>query len=934
MAEKYIIIKGARQHNLKNIDIKIPRDKLVVITGLSGSGKSSLAFDTIYAEGQRRYVESLSAYARQFLELMEKPDVDMIEGLSPSIAIEQKALSKNPRSTVATITEIYDYLRLLFARLGQPFCPKCNIPISGMSASQMVDEVLNLPDGTKFVVAAPIARGNKGEFKRELELFRKQGFLRAYIDGELKELSDTTIELNKYIKHDIDIVVDRLVKKDGIKDRLTDSIEMALKIGKGMIAIHVIDGEVFLFNQNFACTSCGFTFQEVSPRLFSFNNPHGACPTCDGLGTKRFFSPELLVTNEELPLKDGAIRALVQRDGTIKFMHDFYVIAKHFGVSQKTPFKNLPEKMKEFIFYGRAAYTDSRLEKEVPTFNGIIRWLEESYRSLYYSSYRDMFEEYLVYGVCPTCNGKRLKKESLAIKINGKNISDITAMDIGRAYDFFQELSFTGNKAVIATRILKEIRERLGFLLEVGLSYLTLDRSAMTLSGGESQRINLATQIGSKLAGVLYVLDEPSIGLHPRDNNKLIKTLKSLRDIGNSVIVVEHDKDTILSADWVIDLGPHAGERGGEVMAEGTPQQIIENPKSLTGLYLSGKKFVELPERRRKPFFEFLTLEGASENNLKNVTVKFPLRTFTCVTGVSGSGKSTLVIDTLYRAIAKKFYRSTERPGKFKNLTGIHYIDKIIDVDQSPIGKTPRSNPATYIGFFTLIRELFAMLPESKLRGYTASRFSFNVSGGRCEACNGEGYVKVEMHFMADIYVLCEQCGGKRYNRETLEIRYKGKNISEVLDMTVKEASHFFENVPNLSRILDIVDEVGLGYIRLGQSATTLSGGEAQRIKLAKELTKKDTGRTLYILDEPTTGLHFDDVKKLLKVLQKLVDMGNTVIVIEHNLDVIKSADWIIDLGPEGGEKGGYIVAEGTPEDIANNPNSVTGEFLKELLKR
>lgn len=931
MAEKYIIIKGARQHNLKNIDLKIPRDKLVVITGLSGSGKSSLAFDTIYAEGQRRYVESLSAYARQFLELMEKPDVDFIEGLSPSIAIEQKALSKNPRSTVATITEIYDYLRLLFARIGQPFCPKCKIPISGMSTSQMVDEVLNFPDGTKFVVAAPIARGNKGEFKRELELYKKQGFIRAYIDGELKELS-TNIELNKYVKHDIDIVVDRLVKKDRIKDRLTDSIEMALKIGKGMLAIHVVDGETFLFNQNFACTACGFTFQEISPRIFSFNNPHGACPTCDGLGTKRYFSPELLVTNEELALKDGAIKVLVQRDGTIKFSHEMYTISKHFGVPYKTPFKNLPEKMKEFLFYGRAAYTDSRLEKEVPTFNGIITWLEESYRNLYYSSYRDMFEQYLVYGICPACNGKRLKKESLSILINDKNIYDLTSMDIGKAYDFFEKLKFSGNKELIASRILKEIRSRLSFLLEVGLSYLTLDRSAMTLSGGESQRINLATQMGAKLAGVLYVLDEPSIGLHPRDNYKLINTLKNLRDIGNSVIVVEHDKETILSADWVIDLGPFAGENGGAIVAEGTPQQIMENPKSLTGLYLSGKKSVTAPEKRRKPDNKFLILEGASENNLKNLTVKFPLQTFICVTGVSGSGKSTLIIDTLYKAIAKKLYRSSERPGKFQKLTGLEFIDKIIDVDQAPIGKTPRSNPATYIGFFTPIRELFATLPESKLRGYTPSRFSFNVSGGRCEACNGEGYVKVEMHFMADIFVLCEQCGGKRYNRETLDIRYKGKNISEVLEMTVREASVFFENVPTLKRILNIVDEVGLGYIRLGQSATTLSGGEAQRIKLAKELTKKDTGRTLYILDEPTTGLHFDDVRKLLKVLQKLVDMGNTVIVIEHNLDVIKNADWIIDLGPEGGEKGGYIVAEGTPEEIANNKNSVTGEFLKDLL--
>lgn len=931
MSEKFINIRGARQHNLKNIDVKIPRDALVVITGLSGSGKSSLAFDTIYAEGQRRYVESLSAYARQFLELMEKPDVDLIEGLSPSIAIEQKALSKNPRSTVATITEIYDYLRLLFARLGQPFCPKCDIPITGMSVSQMVDEVLNLPEGTKFVVAAPIARGKKGEYKKELEIFRKQGFARAYIDGEFTELS-REIELNKYVKHDIHIVIDRLIRKEGIKDRLTDSIEMALKIGKGMLAVHVMEGEQFIFNQNFACTECGFTFQEISPRMFSFNNPYGACSTCDGLGTKKYFSPELLVTNENLSLKDGAIRVLVKRDGTVHFIHDFLTICKYFNVPIKTPYKNLPENMKDFIFYGKSAYTDTRLQKEVPSFSGIIPWLENMYKSSYYSSERELFEQFLAYGTCPSCNGKRLKKESLAIKIDGKNISDIVEMDIEGAYDFFKSLMFTGNKEIIAARILKEIRERLNFLIEVGLSYLTLNRSAMTLSGGESQRINLATQIGSKLAGVLYVLDEPSIGLHPRDNAKLVKTLKELRDIGNSVLVVEHDKETILSADWVIDLGPFAGEKGGEVIAEGRPEEIAKNEKSLTGLYLSGKKTVEYPKIRRKPSDKFLVLENVTQNNLKDITVKFPLQTFICVTGVSGSGKSTLIVDTLYRAVAQKFYRTTEWVGKYRNITGLEHIDKIIDVDQSPIGRTPRSNPATYIGFFTQIRDIFAMLPEAKLRGYTASRFSFNVAGGRCENCNGEGYVKVEMHFMADIYVLCEQCSGRRYNRETLEIRYKGKNISEVLDMTVKEASYFFENISSLKRILDIVDEVGLGYIRLGQSATTLSGGEAQRIKLAKELTKRDTGRTLYIFDEPTTGLHFDDVKKLLKVLQKLVDLGNTVIVIEHNLDVIKSADWVIDLGPEGGDKGGYIVAEGTPEEISKNKNSVTGVYLKELL--
>lgn len=928
MYEKYITIKGARQHNLKNIDLKIPRDALVVITGLSGSGKSSLAFDTIYAEGQRRYVESLSAYARQFLELMEKPDVDMIEGLSPAIAIEQKALSKNPRSTVATVTEIYDYLRLLFARLGQPFCPYCDVPISAMSVSQMVDEILNLPDGVKFIVAAPIVRGKKGEYKKELETFRKQGFLRAFIDGEQVELS-SQIELNKYVKHNIDLIIDRLIKKDGIKDRLTDSVEMALKISRGFLSIHVVDGEQFLFNQNFACKECGFTFPEISPRMFSFNNPYGACPSCDGLGIKRFFDPSLLVINDSLTFKDGAIRPLLKRDGTVHFIQDYLKICKFFQIPFNTPFKNLPERMKEFIFYGKAAYADARLEKEVPYFSGVIPWLENMYRTATYGTNKELFEQYLSYGVCPSCNGKRLKKESLAVKISGKSISDVAAQNIGEAYTFFNNLVFSKGQEVVSERILKEIRERLKFLIDVGLSYLTLDRSAMTLSGGESQRINLATQIGSKLVGVLYVLDEPSIGLHPRDNSRLITTLKELKEVGNTVIVVEHDKETILSADWVVDLGPGAGEHGGEIVAEGTPKDIMNNDKSLTGLYLSDKKKIQLPQKRRSHKDRFLVLEGARENNLKNITVRFPLETFICVTGVSGSGKSSLVIDTLYKAIAKKLYRTSDTPGKYSKLSGIEYIDKIIDVDQSPIGRTPRSNPATYVGFFTLIRDIFASVPEAKVRGYSASRFSFNVAGGRCENCNGEGYVKVEMHFMPDLYVLCEQCSGMRYNRETLEIKYKGKNINDVLNMTVTEANQFFENIPSLKRMLNVVDEVGLGYIRLGQSATTLSGGEAQRIKLAKELTKRDTGKTLYIFDEPTTGLHFDDVRKLLKILQKLVELGNTVIVIEHNLDVIKSADWVIDLGPDGGENGGYVIAEGTPDDLIKNTASVTGQYLK-----
>lgn len=930
--KKYITIKGARQHNLKNIDLKIPREAFVVITGVSGSGKSSLAFDTIYAEGQRRYVESLSAYARQFLELMEKPDVDFIEGLSPAIAIEQKTISKNPRSTVATVTEIYDYLRLLFARVGKAFCPNCNIPITAMSVSNMIDEVMKFPEGTKVIISSPIVRGRKGEYKKELELYKKQGFSRVKIDGVIYNISEVP-ELNKQIKHDIDIVIDRIIIKNNVRNRVADSLEMAVKLSNGVVAIDVIDGERFIFNKNFACNECGYTFMEISPRLFSFNNPYGACDTCDGLGVLKFFDPQLVVKNDELSIINGAITPWVSKNGTIRYIDALKKIATHFKVSLDVPFNKIPEQMKRFILYGKSASSDTRLAMSIPHFTGVIPWLEENYKKAVYEEEKDFYENFMGEGVCPTCGGKRLKKEILSVKIDGYSISDVTELTVEKAYDFFNNLKFTGSEAVVAHRILKEIKNRLGFLVDVGLTYLTLNRSASSLSGGESQRINLATQIGSKLSGVLYVLDEPSIGLHPRDNTKLINTLKELRDLGNTLLVVEHDEETIRASDWVIDLGPGAGEQGGEITAEGTPEDIIANEKSLTGAYLSGKKSIPVPEVRRKPKGKYITLFGAKANNLKNIDVKFPLETFICITGVSGSGKSSLIIDTLFKACSRRLYGSSAQPGNYEKITGLEYIDKVIDIDQSPIGRTPRSNPATYTGVFTPIREIFAMLPESKLRGYSAGRFSFNVSTGRCHYCNGEGYVKVEMHFLPDVYVLCEECGGKRYNRETLEIIYKGKSIYDILTMTVKEAHEFFANYPKISGMLKILEEVGLGYIKLGQPATTLSGGEAQRVKLAKELVKKSTGRTLYILDEPTTGLHFDDIKKLIFLLQNLVDMGNTVIVIEHNLDVIKSADWIIDLGPEGGDKGGYIVAEGKPEDIAKNPASYTGQYLKKVLR-
>ncbi|MCX7769853.1 MAG: excinuclease ABC subunit UvrA, partial [Proteobacteria bacterium] len=879
-----------------------------------------------------RYVESLSAYARQFLELMEKPDVDFIEGLSPAIAIEQKTISKNPRSTVATVTEIYDYLRLLFARVGKAYCPNCDIPITAMSVSNMIDEVMKFPEGTKIMISSPVVRGRKGEYKKELELYKKHGFSRVKIDGVVYNISEVP-ELNKQVKHDIDIVIDRIVIKNGVRSRVADSVEMAVKLSNGVVAIDVIEGERFIFNKNFACNKCGYTFMEISPRLFSFNNPYGACDTCDGLGVLKFFDPQLVIKNDELSINQGAITPWTNKNGTIRFIESLRKIASYFKVSLELPFNKLPEEMKRFILYGKSASSDTRLAINIPQFIGVIPWLQENYKRAVYEEEKAFYESFMGEGVCPACKGKRLKKEILSVKINGCSISDITEMTVEKAFDFFNNLKFTGSEAVIAERILKEIRNRLGFLTDVGLTYLTLNRSASSLSGGESQRINLATQIGSKLSGVLYVLDEPSIGLHPRDNTRLINTLKNLRDMGNTLLVVEHDEETIRTADWVIDLGPGAGEHGGKVIAEGTPEQIINNQNSLTGQYLSGKKSITVPKTRRKPKGKYLVLYGAKSNNLKNITVKFPLETFICVTGVSGSGKSSLIIDTLYRACSRRLYGSSEQPGNYEKISGLEYIDKVIDVDQSPIGRTPRSNPATYTGVFTPIREVFAMIPEAKLRGYRAGRFSFNVNEGRCQYCNGEGYVKVEMHFLPDVYVLCEECNGKKYNKETLEITYKGRNIYEVLMMTVTEAHTFFSNYPKISEMLRILEEVGLGYIKLGQPATTLSGGEAQRVKLAKELVKRSTGKTLYILDEPTTGLHFDDIKKLLFLLQKLVDMGNTVIVIEHNLDVIKSADWIIDLGPEGGDRGGYIIAEGTPEDVANNPNSYTGQYLNRILK-
>ena len=937
MASDKIIIKGACEHNLKCIDVEIPRDKLVVITGISGSGKSTLAFDTIYAEGQRRYVESLSAYARQFLEQMEKPDVESIEGLSPAISIEQKTTSKNPRSTVGTVTEIYDYLRLLFARIGKPHCYSCGKEITAQTITQMVDQILTLPEGTKINLLSPMIRGRKGEYRKELNQLRKDGFVRVIIDGVQHDLADE-ITLDKNKKHDIDIIIDRLIVKEGIQRRLADSLETALNHAEGIVKVAIIDGETLLFSESFACIDCGISYPEMTPRMFSFNNPYGACPDCTGLGTRMYFDADLVVPNPELSIREGAIAPWEKRLSGW-YHQTLEALAKAFHFDIHTPFSKLPKKAQDIILNGSKGEKiefwweedGGRRHTYQKEFEGVLTNLERRYRESESDQVREELEKYMNIMPCPTCNGARLKKEALFVRISRHNICEVTAFSIKDALAFFAALSLTAKEEEIARRILKEIRERLNFLVNVGLDYLSLDRSSGTLSGGEGQRIRLATQIGSSLVGVLYILDEPSIGLHQRDNARLLQTLKHLRDIGNTVLVVEHDEETILEADHVIDMGPGAGVHGGEVVAQGTPAEIMENPASLTGRYLSGALAIRVPNQRRKPE-RFLRISGASENNLKNVTVDIPLGVMSCVTGVSGSGKSTLVIDTLYKVLCQRLYRSREKAGTVKQIAGIEVLDKVINIDQSPIGRTPRSNPATYTGVFADIREIFAQLPDSKVRGYKPGRYSFNVKGGRCEACSGDGIIKIEMHFLPDVYVQCEVCKGARYNRETLEVRFKGKSIAEVLDMTVSQAVQFMEHIPRIRNKLTTLEEVGLGYIKLGQSATTLSGGEAQRVKLAKELSKRATGRTIYILDEPTTGLHFADIQKLLEVLEKLVEGGNTIVIIEHNLDVIKTADYLVDLGPEGGDRGGEVIATGTPEEVAQVTGSYTGMFLRKLL--
>ena len=936
MANDFIEIKGAREHNLKNIDINIPKNKLTVITGLSGSGKSSLAFDTIYAEGQRRYVESLSAYARQFLELMKKPDVDSIEGLSPAISIEQKTTSHNPRSTVGTVTEIYDYMRLLWARAGTPYSPATGLPIESQTVSQMVDKIAAMPQGTKLLLLAPIARGKKGEFKKEIESLQKQGFQRLKVDGELYDI-DSVPALAKTIKHDIEVVVDRIVVKPDMQERLAQSIETALKLSDGLLyAENYETKERSIFSSKFACPVSGFTIEEIEPRLFSFNNPFGACPHCDGIGAKLYMDPNLVIPNENLSLSQGAI-APWNTGKSAFYTQTVNSLADFLQISTSTPWKDLPEKAKNIILYGSGNVCVpmyfSRFMTDKP-FEGVIPNMERRFLETDSAWIRDEFSKYQSAAPCEFCHGKRLKPEALAVKINGFDIMDASELSIKNALEWFShvEEKLPPKKAEIAHKILKEIIDRLTFLNNVGLNYLSLSRQSGTLSGGESQRIRLASQIGSGLTGVMYVLDEPSIGLHQRDNDRLLATLTRLRDIGNTVIVVEHDEDAIRSADYLVDMGPGAGDLGGNVMAKGTVAEVLKNPNSLTAQYLNGVKKIEVPKRRRKGNGKFIELKGAKTNNLKNVNVKIPLGTFTCVTGVSGGGKSSLILETLFKALDKEVNGSRVPAGRYDSISGVENIDKIIDIDQSPIGRTPRSNPATYTGLFTNIRDWFAGLPEAKARGYTAGRFSFNVAGGRCEACKGDGVTKIEMHFLPDVYVECDECHGKRFNRETLEVKYRDKSISDVLDMTVDEAYKFFEAIPSIKNRLSLLQQVGLGYIHLGQQATTLSGGEAQRIKLSKELSKRATGRTLYILDEPTTGLHFEDINKLLQVLHTLVDQGNTVVVIEHNLDVIKTADYIIDLGPEGGDGGGKIIAKGTPEEVAKFVSSYTAKYLKKYL--
>lgn len=935
-----IEVKGARVHNLKNIDVTLPRDQLVVLTGLSGSGKSSLAFDTIYAEGQRRYVESLSAYARQFLGQMDKPDVDAIEGLSPAISIDQKTTSRNPRSTVGTVTEIYDYLRLLYARIGHPICPNHGIEIASQTVEQMVDRIMAYPERTRLQVLAPVVSGKKGRHVKLLDDIKKQGFVRVRIDGEMLDLGEE-IELDKNKKHSIDIVVDRIVIKDGIEPRLADSLETALKLADGRVVIDVIGEEELLFSEHLACPICGFSIDKLEPRMFSFNSPFGACPECDGLGAKLEVDPSLVIPDASLTLNEGAI-APWEPISSQYYPQLLKAVCAHFGIDMDTPVKDLPKHQMEIILYGSGNeriyfhYENDfgQVRDNMIQFEGVLNNIERRYRETSSDFTREQMERYMAQQPCPKCKGYRLKPESLAVKVGGKHISEVTDYSIAEARSFFAHLELTEKEQAIARLILREIESRLGFLVNVGLDYLTLSRSAGTLSGGEAQRIRLATQIGSRLTGVLYILDEPSIGLHQRDNDRLIATLRQMADIGNTLIVVEHDEDTMLAADYLIDIGPGAGVHGGKVVAAGTPREVMKNPDSLTGQYLSGKKFIPLPPERRKGDGRFVEIRGAKENNLKNINVKFPLGLFIAVTGVSGSGKSTLVNEILHKALAQKLQRAKAKPGAYKEIKGIEHLDKVIDIDQSPIGRTPRSNPATYTGVFDDIRDVFASTNEAKIRGYKKGRFSFNVKGGRCEACHGDGIIKIEMHFLPDVYVPCEVCHGKRYNRETLEVQYKGKNIADVLDMTVEDAISFFENIPKIRRKLQTIADVGLGYVKLGQPATTLSGGEAQRVKLASELHRRSTGRSFYILDEPTTGLHVHDIAKLLDVLHRLVENGDTVLVIEHNLDVIKTADYIIDLGPEGGDGGGTVVATGTPEKVAEHPTSYTGKYLKPVLER
>ena len=939
MSSNYLIIKGAREHNLKNIDVKIPREKLVVITGLSGSGKSSLAFDTIYAEGQRRYVESLSAYARQFLGIMEKPDVDFIEGLSPAISIEQKATSRNPRSTVGTLTEIYDYLRLLYARIGIPYCYNCGKRIQRQTPQQIVDSILGFPEKTKIIVLAPLVRGRKGEYREILREVRREGFVRVRIDGKIFDV-DQPIKIDKNKKHKIDVVVDRLIVNSSIKERLTESVELALNIGSGLINVSVNGEKEHVFSEHFACPDCGISYEELSPRMFSFNSPYGACPDCDGLGTRMEIDPDLLVPDKRKSLSEGAIVPLGEQPRGNWYSAILKGLAKKYRFDFVTPYYKLSEEARNVLLYGTSGsvvsvnYNSERMQGQYNApYEGVINNLKRRYTQTNSAGIRAWINQFMSIKPCPTCHGARLKKESLAVKIEGLSISALTAKSVSQLRHFFNELTLNATEEIIAHQILKEIRARIDFLVNVGVEYLTLDRSAQTLSGGEAQRIRLATQIGSQLVGVLYILDEPSIGLHQRDNRRLLNTLTRLRDIGNTVLIVEHDHETIEHGDFILDLGPGAGETGGYIVSQGTPAEIKADKNSLTGQYLAGKKRIEYNPNRRHGNGKQLCLCGASGNNLKNITAYFPLGKFICVTGVSGSGKSTLINETLYPILHRHFYSSTQNPLAYESIRGIEYIDKVIDINQNPIGRTPRSNPATYTGTFGIIRDLFASMKESKIRGYKAGRFSFNVKGGRCEACSGDGIKKIEMHFLPDVYVPCEVCKGKRYNRETLEIKYRGKSIADVLDMSVKEALGFFEKIPRLRKKLKTLNDVGLGYIKLGQQATTLSGGEAQRVKLATELSKVGTGKTLYILDEPTTGLHFEDIKILLDVLNRLVDQGNTIIVIEHNLDVIKTADYIIDLGPEGGDLGGNIVASGTPENVAAVAESYTGQYLKKVLK-